>query len=46
MAVENQRNFTGTLIGVRDGRVCLDTEKGELVVALEELDKARLVPQF
>jgi ribosome maturation factor RimP len=46
VAVENQRNFTGTLIGVRDGRVCLDTEKGELVVALEELDKARLVPQF
>jgi ribosome maturation factor RimP len=46
VAVENQRNFTGTLLGVRDGRVCLDTEKGELVVALEELDKARLVPKF
>src|SRR5690606_7057034 len=26
VAVENQRNFTGTLLGVRDGRVCLDTE--------------------
>ena len=46
VAVENQRNFTGTLLGVREGRVCLDTEKGELVVALEELDKARLVPKF
>ncbi len=46
VAVENQRNFTGTLLGVRDGRVCLETEKGELVVALEELDKARLVPKF
>lgn len=46
VAVENQRNFTGTLLGVVDGRVRLDTEKGELVVALEELDKARLVPKF
>jgi ribosome maturation factor RimP len=46
VAVDNQRNFTGTLLGVRDGRVCLDTEKGELLIALEELDKARLVPKF
>ncbi|HTJ95970.1 MAG TPA: ribosome maturation factor RimP [Rhodocyclaceae bacterium] len=46
VAVENQRNFSGTLLGVREGRVCLDTEKGELLIALEELDKARLVPKF
>jgi len=44
--VDNQRNFTGVLQGLRDDAVVVDTEKGELVVALADVEKARLVPKF
>lgn len=44
--VDNQRNFTGVLLGLRDGAVAVDTEKGELLVALPDVEKARLVPKF
>ncbi|MDR3087605.1 MAG: ribosome maturation factor RimP, partial [Azoarcus sp.] len=44
--VDNQRNFTGVLKGLRDGAVVVDTEKGELLVAFEDIEKARLVPRF
>jgi len=44
--VGNQRNFTGLLKGLRDGAVVVDTEKGELLVAFDDVEKARLIPKF
>jgi len=44
--VDNQRNFTGVLRGMRDSAVVIDTEKGELLVAFDDVEKARLVPKF
>ena len=46
LPIGNQRNFVGVLQGVRDGAVALSTEKGEIVVPFEEVEKARLVPKF
>jgi ribosome maturation factor RimP len=44
--VDNQRNFTGVLQGLRDGAVVVDTDKGELLVAFNDVEKARLVPKL
>lgn len=46
MPMGNQRNFVGVLGGVVDGKVLLNTEKGELSFAFEDIEKARLVPRF
>ena len=43
---DNRRNFTGTLRGMRDGKVVVETETGESVLALENIDRARLVPKI
>ena len=43
--VEGRRNFRGTLQGVRDGQVVLETDDGlELLVSVDEIEQARLVP--
>jgi ribosome maturation factor RimP len=42
----SQRNFTGVLQGLRDGAVVVDTDKGELLIAFDDVEKARLVPKF
>ncbi|MDO9600466.1 MAG: ribosome maturation factor RimP [Azoarcus sp.] len=44
--VGNQRNFVGVLQGVRDGSVVLTTEKGEMLLPFDDIEKARLVPKF
>lgn len=52
--VNGQRNFTGKLLGTRDGAVLLQAEttgKGgeaaqELILPLEKIEAARLVPLF
>lgn len=44
--VGNQRNFAGTLVGVREGAVVMTTDKGEVSFALDQIEKARLVPKF
>lgn len=44
--VGNQRTFVGRLDGMRDDKVVLTTDKGEQVFGMEQIDKARLVPQF
>ncbi len=44
--VGNQRNFTGLLKGLREGAIVIDTEKGELLVAFDDVEKARLIPKF
>jgi ribosome maturation factor RimP len=46
MPIGNQRNFTGRLMGLRDGQVVVESDKGELLLPLDEIDKARLVPKF
>lgn len=46
MAIGNRRNFSGVLNGVRDGKVCLQLETGEIELDPANIDKARLVPQF
>lgn len=44
--VDNRRNFTGTLHGVRDGKVILATEVGQAVLPLDTIERARLVPKI
>ena len=46
MLVDNRRNFTGTLLGMRDGKVILKTEAGESELPLDAIDRARLVPRI
>lgn len=42
----NQRNFAGVLEGVRDGKIVVQTDKGELELTFDEIEKAHLVPRF
>jgi len=42
----NQRNFSGAIVRLRDGRVCIATEGGEREFAFDNIEKARLVPKF
>jgi ribosome maturation factor RimP len=46
VAVGNQRNFVGVLLGLQDGMVCLRLESGEQRFPLDQVDKARLVPKL
>ena len=43
---DNRRNFTGTLRGVRDGNVILETEAGISALPLDAIERARLVPKI
>ncbi len=42
----NQRNFSGVLKGFEDGKVVLAADAGMLEIPFEEVEKARLVPQY
>lgn len=44
--VDGRKNFTGVLLGIEQGVVRLEGEQGELQLALENIDKARLSPEF
>ncbi len=44
--IEGRRKFKGQLLGLRDGAVVLDVEGQEMVLALTDVDKAHLVPQW
>lgn len=46
LGVGGRRNFNGVLHGLRDGRVCLTIDTGEVELDLDGIDKARLVPRF
>ncbi len=46
LAVNGQRNFTGVLAGVEDGRLKLECDGTMQVFELDQVDKARLVPRF
>lgn len=42
----NQRNFAGTILGEQDGRVRFRVGGEDLEFALDNIEKARLVPKF
>lgn len=44
--VGNQRNFVGTILGEQDGCVRFQVGGEELEFALDNIEKARLVPKF
>ena len=43
---DGRRRFEGRLLGVRDNDVVIDTEDEEIVLPLDMIEKARLVPEF
>ena len=44
--LDNRRNFQGELLGLKEGKVVVRLEKGEVELELTNIDKARLVPRF
>jgi ribosome maturation factor RimP len=46
LPLTGRRNFSGRLQGVLDGKVRVQTDAGEMVFDLVNIDKARVVPQF
>lgn len=44
--VGNQRNFTGTILGEEGGRVRFSVGGEDVEFALDNIEKARLVPKF
>ena len=46
LPLAGRRNFNGILRGIRDGNVCLTLESGDVELAFDNIDKARLVPKF
>ena len=46
LPMSGRRNFNGVLQGVRDGKVCLTIDTGDVELDLVNVDKARLVPKF
>ena len=44
--LDNRRNFTGTLRGIRDGNVILETSAGTSTLPLDAIERARLVPKI
>lgn len=46
VALGNQRNFVGTILGEQDGRVRFRVGAEDLEFALDNIEKARLVPKF
>lgn len=42
----NQRNFSGVIVGMREGLVVVQTEEGAREFAFDDVEKARLVPKF
>ena len=46
LPIGGRRNFNGVLQGIADGKVRLTIDTGEVELALGNIDKARLVPNF
>ncbi|HHJ17977.1 MAG TPA: ribosome maturation factor RimP [Gammaproteobacteria bacterium] len=44
--VEGQRKFKGILAGMKDDQVVVQMDDKELAVTLDEIDQARLVPDY
>jgi ribosome maturation factor RimP len=46
LPVANQRNFSGTIVGLREGRAVVKVGEVEHEFVIDGIDKARLVPRF
>lgn len=46
LAIGNQRNFAGRIVGLRDGSAVVAIDGEEREFSLDNIDKARLVPRF
>ena len=46
LPVDGQRNFKGRLRGLRDGQVIVEQDGNEVVLPYEQVEQARLVPEF
>jgi len=46
LPVDGQRRFRGVLAGLKDNLVVVKTDAGELLVGLDEIEQARLVPDY
>ena len=46
LPMDGRRKLTGTIKGLREGNVVLESEGRELLVPLDSINKARLVPKF
>ena len=46
MAVENRRNFSGTLLEAKDNSLTFQVEGQPFTVSYNQIDKANLVPIF
>ena len=46
LPINGRRNFNGVLHGLRDGKVFLTIDTGDVELELGNIDKARLVPKF
>ncbi len=44
--IEGQRNFTGTLLGLDQGRVVLETPGGRIEIPRDQVAKAHLVAEI
>lgn len=44
--VNNRRNYQGELLGLKEGKVGVRLENGEVELGLDNIDKAHLVPRF
>ena len=46
MPIDGRRNFTGTLAGVEEGRLRLQSGESSVMLDLAQIEKARLVPKY
>ena len=46
VAIDGQRRFKGRLKGLQDGVVLIEQDDAELGLPLEQIEQARLVPEF
>ncbi|HQU16388.1 MAG: ribosome maturation factor RimP [Gammaproteobacteria bacterium] len=44
-ALDGRRKFTGRLLGMRDDQVVIEEDGNEIGIPLEQIEKARLVPE-
>lgn len=43
---DGRRNYTGTLLGIEHGRVCVQVDRETFELDYDEIERARLVPRF
>ena len=46
LPLNGRRNFNGVLLGIKDGKIALSLDAGEVTLDWDNVERARLVPQF